>query len=251
MKIAIYSIWDGEELLKYSIDSIRSGIDKIISVTQLKSNHGVFYSGGHDKAVELLKMGLIDEIIEYEPNLKYNPMRNEKIKRSKGLEVAKQMGGNYYMMMDCDEMWLKVPKPNQAHQMKTFFKYPTLQYETYENYHVAGLIELNSSSKIGGSCGFWVDPTRTPNRKLTLGSEIMHHYSYVRTDINRKIENSSAKSNIFAKNKQLKTDYEKACNGYELGFTDNKLVSVPNYFNIEIPICKSVQGVNEATANRK
>lgn len=242
VRAAIYNVFDGEELLEGSINCIRQDFDKVTAIVQTISNHGNKYMGGFYEVERLFYKGLIDYVEVFAPNLHRSAMQNETDKRNIGIKIARKLRATHFMHLDCDEYWESVPEPDQAHRMYTYFKVPTLRYKEKEPYYVPGLITLRRNTQVGSfNCGFYCDPTRRPNHKLTEGSEIMHHFSYVRKDINRKIENSSAKSNIFAKKKELMQDLEHACNGYEMRFTDNKLISVPNSFNIEIPIYKSIQ----------
>ncbi len=231
---AIYNVFDGEELLEHSIDQIRDEVDIIICVVQEYSNYGQYYQGGYNKCFQLLCNHKINLIQKFKPNSSLTPQQNENEKRNIGINRARERGATHFMLMDCDEFWTDIPEPDCAHRMYTYFKHPTLRYETMESYYVPGLMTLKNNTKVGAyNCGFYCDPTRKPNHKLKEGKEIMHHFSYVRKDINRKIENSTAKSNIFAKKDKLFTDLEKACDGYSMTFVPNRLVEVENIFGID------------------
>jgi hypothetical protein len=62
----------------------------------------------------------------------------------------------------------------------------------------------------------------------------MHHFSYVRKNIERKINNSSARANIL-KSKLLE-DYNnpEVGPGFYVQDFKQRLIEVPNYFNINI-----------------
>ena len=73
--VAIYNVFDGEELLPYSVKEIRPHVDAIICVYQNTSNRG-------EKYQPLFKHSLFDYVIQYEPNLKMTASANEKIGRA-------------------------------------------------------------------------------------------------------------------------------------------------------------------------
>eukprot|EP01060_Flectonema_neradi_P027164 TRINITY_DN36796_c0_g1_i1.p1 TRINITY_DN36796_c0_g1~~TRINITY_DN36796_c0_g1_i1.p1 ORF type:complete len:319 (+),score=55.59 TRINITY_DN36796_c0_g1_i1:145-1101(+) len=65
---ACYNIFDGEELLESSIQSIRSEVDYVVVVYQIVSNFGVSANDGLVEGLrDLQQMGLIDELVEYHP----------------------------------------------------------------------------------------------------------------------------------------------------------------------------------------
>ena len=74
--IAIYSVFDGEELLEYSIKSIRNSVDYVLVIYQKISNFGVINNDVENKVMELKNNGLIDEIM-YFKTIKQNPLLNE------------------------------------------------------------------------------------------------------------------------------------------------------------------------------
>jgi hypothetical protein len=138
--------------------------------------------------------------------------------------------------MDCDEYWhgLDRTQIDCAHRLYTYFKEPTYQLDPPEDYYVPGICTLHPNTRVGYfNCGFYCDPTRMPNLKLTEGKSWMHHYSYIRANIDRKIRNSSAVVNIQAKRQELETDLKLAETGYFCEFWQKTIILAPNYFNIK------------------
>ena len=105
MKLAaIYNLFDGEEILPYSLRNIRSQADKIIVVCQLVSNRGEKASPQLVTLLQSLqKEGLIDYLWCYTPNLNRQPTKNELAKRKLGRKLALALGCTHFIHMDTDE----------------------------------------------------------------------------------------------------------------------------------------------------
>jgi len=244
MKLAaIYNVFDGVELLPYSIKSIANHVDVIIIVYQNTSNFG------EEKRTDIELMQLIYKI---HPNItailftpkQINGTKNETEKRQLGLEKAKEMNCTHFMFMDCDEIYEDFSKAKKEFiqsgasgsvcKMFTYFKYPTLRFEYEDNYFVPFIHELKKDTVCGvKEYPFYVDPTRKVNcESVSLLSERMHHFSWVREDIELKVRNSSAKSNI-EKSTLLKDYYNEDCkDGYYVDGFGQKLILVENKFLI-------------------
>ena len=235
MVVAIYNVFDGEELLEGSIKSVRPWVDLVIAVCQEYSNFGEYYDGGLKECERLYDLRAIDHIHYYNPKHGQSALACETEKRNLGIKIAKSKGASHLIHLDCDEYWIEKPGIDTAHEMITYFKTPELIYEPRESYYVPGIISIRKDTKVGAfNCGFYCDPTRTPNHLLSKGSAVMHHFSYVRKNIDRKINNSTARSNILAKKDQLLTDLENARDGYKMTFNEKSLKLVDNLFGIQV-----------------
>lgn len=253
MKLAaIYNVFDGEELLPASISCIIDHVDLIVIVWQDISNFGEAYDpirkyytpdefAGHDwNKIFLLK---------YYPDQKLGGMQNECLKRNLGMRVALRKGCTHYLHIDCDEfyedfslakdMYLNAGHAGSVCRMETYFKKPTLKLDKPEDYFVPFIHELKPGTVVGDMTWwnpkypFYVDPTRHANMTDVVELPIfMHHYSWVRKDIGRKIRNSSANQNIL--NGTLHKDYD--CSDVMPGFYvrdyQRKLVEAPDLFNL-------------------
>jgi hypothetical protein len=130
------------------------------------------------------------------------------------------------MGMDSDELYVKeefdhmkqiVVDGNHdasACQMLTYYKTGEYIIDPPEDYYVPLFykIESHRGFELGASFPVLVDPTRgipSTNVRLFKRNEIqMHHYSYVRRDIRRKLVNSSAYGNYSASVSKIVEDYE-------------------------------------------
>jgi len=229
MKVGVtYNIFNGEELLEYSILSIRNVVDYVGVVYQTLSN---FNNPASDNLLrvlnELKDKHLIDELYEYEPDLKLGGKGNEIIKRNIGLDMARKVGCNYHMTMDSDEIYkenefvymknemIKNNYDSSACKMLTYYKTPEYMLYPPEKYYVSTLHKLNENTKyiLGGHFPVLVDPSRRVKSgkfRLFNTNEIqMHHMSYVRKDISSKFNNASAKINYRNKINELIEYYNK------------------------------------------
>ena len=208
-----YSVWDGEELLEQSIKQIRSVADYINVVWQKKSWHGQNCNPRLEKLLNNLKnKGLIDELIFFEPDLTKNPAYNEVNKRNIGLKAARRAGCTHFMTMDTDEFYITdqfrsayndIITRHLTHTYCNIVSYitPTIRYRDYENFFVSFIYEIKKYTKLQlgcyrSFCPLLVDPTRQiklrKNSKFCfLGNIVMHHMKSVRTDIIKKVRNSS------------------------------------------------------------
>lgn len=253
---AIYNVWDGVELLKGSINCIKKDVDVIIIVWQEVSNYGEQYDPSDEirAAIDVVNVeyyftGYKRVIIhKYTPSFgfQFSAASYEMEKRNIGLKIAKDDNCTHFLHLDCDEYYEDFGKAKQEYiesgskgsvcSMWTYFKKPTLRFENTDNYFVPFIHELNNKTIAGQSqYPFYVDPTRRINEQnVVLLDAKMHHFSWIRTNIARKVRNSSAKHNILRSN--YLNDYNSPDLGVGYYVTDfrQKLVEVPNIFNINI-----------------
>lgn len=210
-----YNLFDGEELLESSIKSIRDNVDYVSVVYQTTSNFGHPCSEGLVPLLEDLKSrGLVDELFEYQPKVNKGGHYNEIRKRNIGLILSEGAGCDYHMAMDSDEFYtdeqMKYVKKiieeggydSSVCQMTTYYKEPIYRLEPKEEYYVSLFHKIRPGVEyvLGHPFPVLVDPTRRVNpgncKVFTRDEVEMHHMSYVREDIERKVRNSSAKVNF-------------------------------------------------------
>lgn len=249
MKLAaIYNVWDGVELLEGSIKCIASHVDLIVIVYQTVSNFGEAYDPIHEILTAVNKFPTVKfHIRHFTPN-GINGAGNETAKRNIGLNIAREYCCTHFLHMDCDEYYLNFGELKQEFiqsglagsvcRIMTYFSKPTLRLRSYDNYFVPFIHRLEQGTKAGGrEYSYYVDPTRRINVIGDTGmigekGDCMHHFSWVRKDIDRKVRNSSARANI---NKStLLEDYHKATAGMFVAGYNQDLVEVENVFGIEI-----------------
>lgn len=243
MKLAaIYNVWDGVELLRGSMETMRCKVDVFIIVFQNISNFGEYYSPLTDIDLD----GINQEVILkfYSPDTSLGGGINETNKRNIGIRAAREAGCTHFMLCDCDEyfqdfaggveQYLASGKEGSACKILTYFKKPTLRFENFDNYYVPFIHQLKEDTTSGHSrYPLYVDPTRRINCKdVAVIEEPMHHFSYIRKNILRKVRNSSAKHNI--EKSQLIVDYnDPTCGpGFYVQDFNQKLIEVDNIFNI-------------------
>jgi hypothetical protein len=252
MKLAaIYNTWGDEDLLKKSIDNILPVVDLVIVVYSSTSNFGEkLPSKG-----ECIMIWTNEPVFfkRMEPDLKKTARQNETAKRNYGLEVARELGATHFLTMDADEFYERETflKDKERFHVEselqgliatctTYFKSPTLSIGL-DITMVPFIHKLTPTIKHEFNRRYpfaWegrsirVDPTRSLNidTGVHLAESTMHHMSWVRSDINRKIRNSSAKTNL--ERSTVLTDYVQAKEGYYCQFYGKVLTRVPNRFNI-------------------
>jgi hypothetical protein len=217
MKLGVsYNIFDGEELLEGSIKQIRSSVDYISVVYQTISNFGDECNEGLVELLYNLKAkGLVDEVHEYLPNIKKGGHFNEITKRNIGLSLSQGAKCTHHMSMDSDEYYvteefdklkaLIIDGDYDATycQMQTYYKSWEYCLNPPEDYYVSLIYKINNSSNyvMGAPSPVLVDPTRrmSPIKNpliLTREQIQMHHGSYIRDNIKKKLINSSASTNF-------------------------------------------------------
>ena len=256
MKIGVsYNLFDGEELLESSINSVRKNVDYISVVYQTVSNFG----NECDKSLvplleELKSKGLIDELFEYRPKVNKGGHYNEIKKRNLGLYLSEGANCTHHMAMDSDEFYtyeqfrfmkdemLSGGFDSSACQMTTYYKDSKYRLEPKEEYYVTLPFKIRQGVEfvMGTNYPVLVDPTRrmeAGNYRIFTREEIeMHHMSYVRKDIRKKLQNSSASPNFINIGKIVDyfNDWEYPKQGLMAGAPDKlyNVVEVDKQFDI-------------------
>jgi len=207
MKLAaIYNVWDGVELLRGSMECLRGEVDLIVIVWQDVSNFGEEYSP-EEELLRSAECGLRIEMQKYTPG-KIGGAINEICKRNIGLDIAKRNGCTHFLHLDCDEYYKDFAGAKQQYlnsgaggsvcKIYTYFKHMHLRCETEDGYFVPFIHALRPDTIAGvKQYPYYVDPTRRINEtNVALLDTHMHHFSWVRNDIERKVRNSTAKNGI-------------------------------------------------------
>ena len=235
--------------------SIRDQVQYINAVYQLTSWFG---EPANDSLYPIIKSlydaKLIDEIIEFIPDINLPGAKNELIKRNIGFDFAKKAGCNYFITMDTDEFYFK----NQVEESKhliynsdidqsfcSIVRYglsPRLRIvedfnlSPFRAIHVPFFFKVTEESYLGSNdvTPCLVDPTRRPSSfpgdlQYVFNNIYMHHMSFVRKDLYKKFRNSSIASKNMSKEEMNTLLFEKlAFNLSSYYFAD-----VPDYFDIE------------------
>lgn len=207
-----YNVFNAEEHLLPSLRTIRPCLDYINVVVQYVSNHGMAASPNLESIIQEGKAtGLIDEVIQYVPDLAVSPALNELEKRNIGLRYAKRAGVEYFITLDCDEYYVE-SEFIEAKQMIEADRIESTAVSTYLHikrpiYRSAlpdttccaflTKLEIDSELSYGRFYPALVDPTRSLHgdresfRMLPSELVAMRHMNLVRHDIEGKLRNSS------------------------------------------------------------
>lgn len=220
--------FEGTEHIKNITYEIRNSVDYIVVCLQKLSYHGDPIPESDVKEVEhLFEIGLVDRIIWFEPDLSYKqekhddeylgkqPRLIETNKRNYILEHLQTNGCTHSLVTDSDEFYDKIDfirakKLIEDNDMKITYCQYVNYWRDYRHYlvwpfpsYVPFICE--SSFRFEFACGCFdrpCDPTRI--YKITdssVGFHIlawksikMHHFSWIRLDIRKKINSWSSKN---------------------------------------------------------
>lgn len=250
MKIAaIISSWaDTRCLLPFCIENIRPVVDSVIVIYSEYSNH----FNHNDAITELVFSKLPCQWVKVEPERGRSPHDNETRKRNFGLSLAKEQGCTHFIILDADEFYIQEEFEQDKQRMvrenlnglvskiKTYVKSPCLQVDDHTL--VPSIQKLHRNTMIGNWKQYpftvdseghtHIDPTRRINTTfgVEMSSFYMHHFSYVRDNIDLKIDNSSA--NLRRSREVIYQEMIDAKPGYKSKLYHRELKECPNYFNL-------------------
>lgn len=244
MKLGIaYNLFDGEELLPFNIANIRPVVDFISVIYQTKS----YFGNLHDPTPTLNQIKDIDQVVNYESDLNLSPRQNELNIRNLGRQLSIKAGCSHHIAADVDEFYDRnqfnyaktIDCDMSLVYMNTYYKNPDYLIHPVQNNMVSFISPVDNEYEFIEKYPFPIDQTRRlkkyENYKIFTRDEIiMHHMSYVRKDIRRKLVNSSNKYNV--------DKFEQDFNTYKLGdricilpdYINRRTMKVNNKFNIEI-----------------
>lgn len=262
MKVGVsYNVWDGYEILEWSIKTIRPCVEYINVVMQEVSNWGNKLPENLESQREeildrLVKQGYINEIIQFTPDLT-RPVSsvwvNEMNKRQIGYDTCSKHGCTHYMSADADEIY-KPSELNAAMQIIEEGNYDgavcrysdhygdvNLRWGKQSGTWVPFIYKIDDNRKfkhcsINNEMKMNCDPTRQmPCKKLIKfdGRKIIHmrHMNMVRStveEIKIKYYNSTARCNnskASSKIAKLEIRLEKYKKYLETGETEYELVN--------------------------
>lgn len=249
--VAIYNAWsDCLDLLQKSITNTLPVVDRVIVVwsnqsNRLTENIPFTFHYNHPKV----------EFLHIEPLPRYGPHENETMKRNAGLEKAKRDGYSHFLMMDSDEFYLQedvMESRDKVEQgdlnglvcgLRVYISKPTLWCEDHTL--VPFIQKLTQEVSVGHYRWYpfsydkdqhaRIDPTRRPSHrsKVEWSEVVMHHYSYVRKNMDLKIRHSSA--NLENSRQIIQADLALAAPGYVSQLYHRELKESKDPFNIEGP----------------
>jgi glycosyltransferase involved in cell wall biosynthesis len=249
--VSIINAWsDTIELLPYCIENHLKFCDGVIVIWSITSNHGEKNAAIFDFIVTHPYQNVLFYQVEPVHNLK--PLTNETRKRNQGIQVAKNEGYTHFILADADEFYEpelmneeKARFDNPAlnglvHKLKVYIAKPTL----WCNDHTlaCGIHKLNKDTYAGNFAEYpfaydsagraHIDPSRMLNflNGIEESKAYMHHMSYVRKNIEMKINNSTA--NLKRSKAVILEELRDAKPGYVSRLYHQELKECPNYFVI-------------------
>lgn len=239
---AIICFWDGENILPHAVKQWHKLNVDVIIVYSNTSNYRMI----RNNSALLSKPEYKDCILfKCEPLDSLQPVDNERRKRNYGIEKAKGLGYSHFITADADELYESVDVDLEAAGTvvgcQTYFKSPTLtiglDVTLVPFVHKLTPTIAHAWNRAYpfafDANGIRIDPSRQLN--INSGVQfnnkiVLHHMSYVRDDINVKIENSTARNNI--RKSVVVSDLEHAKPGYFCRYYQKTLTEVPNLFGI-------------------
>jgi hypothetical protein len=248
---ALYSVFNGLELLEKSIEQINPFCDFIVICYQNTSNKGEF----NPKVEQFVQRfnGKKFYLLPFEPEFSVNTKENERRKHQSMLDFAKVLGASHFMFSATDHFYLhsefeKVMNDASRYdvtftKMFTYYKYPTWRLTPIEDYHMPFICKLYPNTDVIKSRHYpvKVDPSiqfsTCDNWKVYDQLEIMmHHYSMIRQDIEGKFRNAAA--SIRWKNEQVER-FIREYNNYDVSknegvsyFQGRTIEVVCDFFNL-------------------
>lgn len=253
MKLAaVYTVWNGIELLQKSIDQIQNDVEAIYLIWQRFSNRGEDHPEILEKLAEIEAKAPI-RLVEFTPNFQVNTKQNELHKHNLGLTRVRRDGFTHFVLMACDHYY----EPKQFRKAKrliesedyqvtfskmfTYYKRPEWRIDPIENYVMPFIMKICPVSvfKMQPKYAQVCDPSVKiwPSYPWYLFDEdelMMHHYSMIRKDIENKFNNAAASIRWTPEKIQgFKDEYNSAKVGDSIKYFKNrKIISVKNLFDI-------------------
>lgn len=253
--VSIITVWaDCLCLLPACIKNHLEFCDEILVLWSQHSRHGE----KSDAVLEFIASKKHDARVTFhqlEPMRGMTPLYNETRIRNYGIDLARTKKFTHFLIADADEFYI----PNQmqlhkdafqidpkingfVHPLKVYIKTPTLW--THDHTLVPGIHRLLNRTECG-SFRFYpfayddkgqahIDPSRRLNfyDGIEKAECFMHHMSYVRSDIDLKIDNSTA--NLRRSRQVIYNELREANPGYVSKLYHQPLQQSENIFNIEL-----------------
>lgn len=251
---SIISTWmDTLCLLPHCINNHLQFCDAVIVVWSSLSNHGNSDKGRMLEFTASKHQPSNVFFYQKEPDL-LSPLTDECRKRNYGIQLAIEKGYTHFILTDADEFYEANKMNNEkkrfedpslnglAHSVLVYIKSPTLFCKDHTL--VAGIHKLKKDTQCGAfkfytyaydaAGNAHIDPSRRIN--YTEGIEMsevpMHHFSYIRKNIDLKIDNSSA--NLRRSRQNIYDELRDAKPGYLSRLYHQPLQETENIFNIQI-----------------
>lgn len=242
--VLCYTYFNGYEQLKESISNMHEHVDSIILCYQSTSNTGNYSRQVYLDAYEIGHMFDKIWLLEYEPDLKKSTKQNERDKHNMMIQYAKKLEATHFIMAACDHEYtpehIQLAKDYMMNndcdliltKMFTYYKQRNWHMEPLENYYMPFIHRMKSETCISSTVKYpvTVDPSVKVNtsQKIKIFEPhecVLHHYSMVRTDIEKKFINAAA--SIRWKPEQVQqfiSEYNNAKPGDKISYFQNSVI---------------------------
>lgn len=250
---SIITVWaDCLCLLPHCLNNHLKFCDEILVIWSQHSRHGE----RNDSVLEYIAANGHDQRVKYhqlEPMRGFSPLQNETRSRNHGIDLARKSGASHILIADADEFYApngmlsclqsfrEDKKLNGfVHRIRVYIKTPTLY--TTDHTLVPGIHQLMPNTQCGPFKFYpyaydqklvpHIDPSRRFNffNGIQMSDYYMHHMSYVRSDIDLKIDNSSA--NLRRSRQTIYNELREAKAGRMSELYHKPLQECENHFNI-------------------
>lgn len=213
---ASYNYFNGDEHFIASLRAIRESVDVISVVWQETSNSGELISEEAKGALdEALATSLVDQVIEFRPDLSITRKENEKQKRRIGLNLARNAGATHFLSLDADEFYRRAEFDEakrlithhgwKSTSVSSFMHIKRPIYRTFDSTNCCFITEICEETEIGVldfPCQM-VDSSRRMTANMETHYHFpakvvaMYHMNTIRRDISQKLRNSSTTNQEF------------------------------------------------------
>lgn len=237
--------FDATELLETSLNEIRDQVDYVVAFYQKLSYwKNPMASEDMEELLRLQKAGLIDELIQFEPDFSKYARQQETDKRNMGIQLMRQKGYSHILNIDADELYdkeqfIEAKKEINKHGWPiTYWSYVNY-YRDFEHYlvypfrpFVNGIHSTYFTYTFNGPAPGPTDPTRRIFNPMNIGTYLfpdevirMAHGAWIRKNIRKKLENWSAKDHF---NQELIDKAVSQFNNWKEGDPAIMLFNVPD-----------------------
>jgi hypothetical protein len=256
MKLAaIYTVYNGSDLLLGSIKQVLPFVDIVILACQDVSNTGNKSNEVDEWIEKNVNFIMYNKILiqRFEPNLSISTKQNERDKLQKAIDLAIELDCTHYVLLACDHYYkpaeFKAAKEFvQEHNfdvtlsmMYTFYKRDNWRVNPIESYAMPFICRITPETKVTVNKAYPIltDPSVQIAPAETfhvIGDELMlYHFSMIRVDIREKFANAAASIRWHKEDvKRFVSEFENASLGSEISyFQGRKLVECDHGFVLE------------------
>jgi len=252
MKLAaLYTVFNGLELLEGSINQIYSETDVIYLGWQNVSHYGEPSSEVEPFVNKLAKKYKKVKLFQFKPR-GGNAKKEERRKINQMIRMAQVDSCTHFFISATDHYydteqfkWAKQKSKQYdvtASKMYTYFKKPEWRLNPIESYYMPFICKLRvhqtHSADTKGKWNVYVDPALCilPNDSFYEFKEdelMMHHYSFIRKDIENKLRNAAARRNFNNRIYSIIKEYNDFDGvGKVPYYSDHTIEVVDNFFKV-------------------